>query len=85
MLQEPLLVKTAKRLLKAVKAGKTSLYEVVIEGGGSIPKDLSGRYTSFKGASLAILMYNACKEAEEANKRPYHKGRDYGNKDKVRG
>ena len=60
------------------------LWEVAIEGGGGIPKNLSGLYTSFKRASDAIEAHLHNQEFIENNKRPYHWSRANAAKNKDR-
>lgn len=65
------------------KAG-SALWEVAIEGGGGIPKNLSGLYTSYKKALKAIEDHFHALKIIEENKRPYHWSRANAEKYKNR-
>lgn len=74
-----------KRTLNArLRKDGYALWEVYIEGGGPAPEALSGSYSSYKKAMNAIESFNNTKQFIFDNKRPYHKGRDYANKNKAR-
>lgn len=49
-------MKTNKKLLVRNKVG-TPHFKVIYEGGGELPKDLSGLYTSKNQAEKAIQLY----------------------------
>jgi hypothetical protein len=63
---------------------RTALYEIYLEGGGSIPEALSGTYTSVNKAMKSIELYEALRIHIEESKRPYHRSRAYANKNKTR-
>jgi len=82
-LQEPLSDKTDKRLLAPRRRNTGMLYDIVYEGGGSVPEALSGAYTTTKAAIAAIAEYFSTLEHKEANKRPIHRSREHVYKNKA--
>lgn len=60
--------------LQVVKEVNSSLYRIKFEGGGELPKALSGRYTSTKLAQDAINNYLAQRDTKPNGKTTSSKG-----------
>lgn len=68
---------------RQIRSG-AGLFEVVVDGGGPIPKALEGVFTSPQKAQKAIDNYLNELKAIKLNKRPYHRSRINVAKDKAR-
>lgn len=76
---------TSKRVYKArVRPRSGAVWELYVEGGGTVPSELTGAYTSEKKALAAVVLFEATKKSIWENRRPYHKSRINANKDKAR-
>lgn len=82
-MQEQPLDKTVKRSLVPQRRKTGMLYDIVYEGGGNVPEELSGAYTGIKSCTQAIEDYKSLLVHKEATKRPQHRSRESVLKDKA--